>query len=135
MIDIEMTVIGEIMKPLREKYGQGIYITGETITGVPSRFPAVCIRETDNTVYTKSRDENIENHCTLLYEVDVFSNLEKNRKKQAKEIIEIIDNAFKQIGFTRNLCEPIVNLSNATIYRIKARFTGVADKQYRIYRG
>lgn len=134
MIDIEMTVIGEVSKTLREMYGNDIYITGEIITGVPSRFPAVCVREASNIIYTKSRDENIENHDTIMYEADVFSNLEEGKKQQAKEIAEIIDSVFCTLGFTRTFCEPVENLSDAAIYRIKLRFTGIVDKQYRIYR-
>lgn len=134
MIDIEMTVIGEVSKALREMYGNDIYITGEIITGVPSRFPAVCVREASNIIYTKSRDENIENHDTLMYEADVFSNLEEGKKQQAKEIAEIIDSVFCTLGFTRTFCEPVENTSDAAIYRIKLRFTGIVDKQYKIYR-
>lgn len=134
MIDIEKAVIGEVSKALRKVFGKDIYITGEKITGVPSRFPAVCVREASNIIYTKSRDENIENHDTLMYEVDVFSNLEEGKKQQAKEIAEIIDGVFCALGFTRTFCEPVENLSDSAIYRIKLRFSGVVDKQYRIYR-
>ena len=134
MIDIEKAVIGEVSKALRKVFGKDIYITGEIITGVPSRFPAVCVREASNIIYTKSRDENIENHDTLMYEADVFSNLEEGKKQQAKEIAEIIDSVFCSLGFTRTFCEPVENLSDSEIYRIKLRFGGVVDKQYRIYR-
>lgn len=134
MIDIESAVISAVSKALRKVYGKDIYITGEIVSGVPSRFPAVCVREASNLIYTKSRDENIENHNLVLYEADVFSNLEEGKKQQAKEIAGIIDSVFCTLGFTRTFCEPVENTSDTAIYRIKLRFAGVVDKQYRIYR-
>jgi len=47
--------------------------------------------------------------------------------------METIDNEFSKIGFTRTMCNPVSNLQDATIYRIVARYEGVADKNFRIY--
>ena len=49
------------------------------------------------------------------------------------DIMETIDNEFSKIGFTRTMCNPVSNLQDATIYRIVARYEGVADKNFRIY--
>lgn len=133
MIDIETSVIKKVVDILRNRYGSGIYITDEAIINVPARFPTVCIREVSNTTLSRTKDENPENHCSVMYEVDVFSNLETDKKEQAKEIINEVDKVLLSIGFVRSFLEPVPN-ADTTIYRVKARYTAVVDKQYMIYK-
>ncbi|WP_283619356.1 hypothetical protein [Flavonifractor plautii] len=133
MIDIENQVFSTIATALRAQYS-GIFVSGE-FTDVPARFPAVTIVESDNSVLQKMRTAapNLENAVSLMYEVNVYTNSVGYKKSEAKDIMETIDNEFSEMGFTRTMCNPVSNLQDATIYRIVARYEGVADKNFRIY--
>lgn len=112
----------------------GIFVSGE-YADIPARFPTVTIVESDNSVLQKMRTiaPNLENAVSLMYEVNVYTNSVGYKKSEAKDIMETIDNEFSKTGFTRTMCNPVSNLQDATIYRIVARYEGVADKDFRIY--
>ena len=134
MIYIESEVFNQIAISLRNKF-KGIYVMGEIIDTVNERFPAVSIIEKSNTVDQTAIDSgSIENYVDLMYEVNVYSNLETGKKQQAKNIVKHIDSIFSDMGFVRTICYPIDNLSALTIYRIFVRYEGKADKKKNIYR-
>lgn len=133
MISPEAQVFNDIATDLLAQY-PGISISQEA-SDTQARFPAVTIVEMDNSVLQKMSTTNIENAVMLMYEVNVFSNLAKQseRKKQCKEIIAVIDGEFARLGFTRTMCNPIANLQDNKIYRMISRYTGVCDRNFRIY--
>ena len=133
LIDIESFLFSQIAGALRSTY-DGIFVSGEYVDS-PAKFPAVTIVESDNSVLQKMRTAapNLENAVSLMYEVNVYTNSVGYKKSEAKDIIETIDNEFSKMGFTRTMCNPVSNLQDATIYRIVARYEGVADKDFRIY--
>lgn len=134
MIDIESEVFNQIAISLRNKF-KGIYVMGEIIDTVNERFPAVSIIEKSNTIDQTAIDSgSIENYVDLMYEVNVYSNLETGKKQQAKNIVKHIDGIFLDMGFVRTICYPIDNLSAPTIYRIFVRYEGKSDKKKNIYR-
>lgn len=130
MVDIENELFTKVAAVLREKYS-GIYVTGEYLNA-PSSFPAVSVIEMDNTTYDV--DSSGETHAQLMYEVNVYSNLTRGKKSQCKEIANVIDGIFTGCGFSRIMKQPVPNMNDATIYRIVARYRGVADKDKNIYR-
>ncbi len=133
MIDIENEVFNNVAVPLREQF-EGIYVVGEN-TSEPSRFPAVSIVEKSSAVDEKSIDSGkIENYVDIMYEVNVYTNLESGKKQQAKAIVQLINEQFDSMGFVRQFCEPMDNAADPTIYRMTARFAGKADTQKNIYR-
>lgn len=133
MIDIENAVYSRVASGLREAFGEkGIFVSSE-YTDSPAQFPAAMIFEADNSVYQKARTTNIENGARLLYQADVFSNLLGMKKAQAQEIMNIVDREFSKLGFTRTMCQPVFNLMDEKIYRMTARYEGIAAKDHRIY--
>ena len=118
---------------MREKYSD-IYLTGEYVKSPPS-FPASSIVEMDNTAYslTQTSGEN-ENHASVMYEVNVYSNKTKGKKTECKEIISFIDNEMTSLGFSRTMFQPIPNVDDATIYRMIARYKAVVSKDKVIFR-
>jgi hypothetical protein len=130
MIDFENQVVDMAAKPLYEKYGDnGIFVTSEPVSTVQNLFPAVSIIQMDNAVLMRTRSmDSVENHATVMYEVDVYSNLTQGKKRQAKEIAAIISDVFTEHNFTRTFCQPLDNLADSKIYRIKMRFKAVMDK-------
>lgn len=145
MIDIENFVFGRVATRLRAKYANAdgspaIFVAGEAVD-VAARFPAVTIVESSNSVVGRMRTAgNVENAASVMYEVNIYSNLTGYKKSQAKEILQEIDEEFAAMGFTRTMANPISNLQDATIYRIVARYEGVVaveigvdDTTYRVY--
>ncbi len=132
MIDVESFLFNQIAGILRFQYN--VYVSGEYVDS-PAKFPAVTIVEINNGVYQKMRTAapNLENAVSLTYEVNVYTNSIGYKKSEAKKILETIDNEFSNMGFTRTMCNPVSNLQDATIYRIVARYEGIADRNFRIY--
>lgn len=133
MIDIESEVFSIISTKVRAKYA-GIFITGEYVKSPPS-FPCVSLLEADNAVYRNTRTaDSMENHATLLYEVNIYSNKTKGKKAECKDIASIIDSEFARLGFTRTMLNPIPNEEDATIYRMVGRYKAIVSKNKTIYR-
>ena len=118
MTQIENEIFTEIYNLLTTTY-PGIFVTGE-YTPVPDKFPCVFIEEANN--YTVSLDGSNKGEVSaVMYEVNVFSNLQFGRKSECKKIIKTIDDYLTVRGFTRITCSPIQNIDPA-IYRIVARY-------------
>lgn len=132
MIDIEFELFTAIATVLRTEFN-GIFVAGEYVSQ-PPQFPAVSIVEMNNYVYERGVDSGaIENYVEVMYQVDVYSNLNTGKKAQAKAIIAAIDEQFARYGFTRTFLNPVPNMNDATIYRMTARYRGVVDKEHNVY--
>ena len=133
MINIENDVFNLISKKVRAKYSD-IYMSGEYVKSPPS-FPATSLVEMDNSAYTSTQTTcDNENHATLLYEVNVYSNKVKGKKSECKAIMTLIDKEMTELGFTRTMLQPIPNMDDATIYRMTARYKAVVSKDKTIFR-
>lgn len=133
MIDIESELFTEISTVVRNTFPKA-FVTGEYVDAPPA-FPCVSFIEMGNAVYRRTSDSgNIENHASLTYEVNVYSNLTKGKKSQAKAIMAVIDERMSQLGFTRMMLDPVPNVMDASIYRMIGRYRGIADKDHIIYR-
>ena len=133
MIDIENELFRILATKLRARYSN-IYITGDYAI-VPPSFPCVSIVEMDNTPYRKTQTQNdMENHVTVMYEVDVFSNKTSGKKSECKAIIALIDEEMLKLGFDRTFLNPLPNQENTTVYRMKGRYVAVVSKDQVIYR-
>ena len=133
MINIEEEIFNDVATKVRSKYPK-IYMVGEYVKS-PTSFPFVSLIEQDNYVYTKTQTSlSDENHCQLMYEINVYSNKIKGKKTECKEIMALIDSVMLHKGFTRTMLQPIPNIDDATIYRIVARYTGVVSKDKQIFR-
>ena len=133
MIDIENEVFTRAATPVWKKYPNA-FVSGEYVKTPPS-FPAVSIVEMDNLPYEKTQTtESVENHATVTYEVNVYSNLTRGKKAECKAIIALIDEVFAALGFTRTTLNPVPDMNDATIYRMVARYRAVVSKNKMIYR-
>ena len=121
MIDVESNVFQKCADAFRAEYPNG-FIAGEYVPQ-PPKFPAVSVVEMDNNVDERAMDNgNIENAVNVMYQVDVYSNLNKGKKAQAKAIVALIDEVLAKYRFVRTFCNPIQNMNDATIYRMTARY-------------
>ena len=126
MIDIENQIFGKISTALRAEFDP-IFVSGELVKA-PATFPAVYIEEKANNAYQRTQDSgSLENHVSLMYEINVYSNKQVGKKSECKAIFAVIDNEFQKIGFTRIMKEPVANLEDGTIYRMIGRYTAVVS--------
>jgi hypothetical protein len=72
----------------------------------------------------------MERHAVLMYQVDVYSNRVYGKKTECRKIMAEIDDAMAGMGFTRTTMTPVPNMNDATIYRLTARYTVLADEKY-----
>lgn len=133
MIDVEQEIFGIVASKVREQF-PNIFITGEYLNSPPS-FPCVYLIEEDNQVYRNTRTSSCgENHTQVIYEVTVYSNLKTGKKSQCRKILGVIDSQLAELGFTRTTLTPVPNASDATIYRLVARYRAIISKENVIYR-
>lgn len=133
MINVENEIFDRVSTSVRDKF-PNVNMTGEYVKS-PSSFPHISLEEKDNSVLaTTQTSTEYENHATLLYEVNVYSNKTRGKKTECKELISIVDNEMQKLGFTRTMSQPIPNMDDATIYRLTARYTAIVSKDKMIYR-
>ena len=131
MIDIENEVYTKVSTAVKAVHSD-VKTASVTILS-PSELPFLCIEETDNFCYTESQTNDLENHCVVTYELNVFSNKASGKKSQCKEILKTADEEMKSLGFSRITSTAIV-LDDATKYRLFARYQAVVSKDQVIYR-
>jgi hypothetical protein len=110
------------------------FVVGEYVKAPPS-FPCVSLIEMDNAPLQRTQTtDSVENHVSVMYEVNVYSNKTSGKKTECKNIAGVIDNAMAALGFTRTMLNPIPNMGDATIYRILGRYRAVISRNSEIYR-
>ena len=133
MINVENEIFNRVANAVRAVY-PSVFISGEYIR-TPSKFPFVSLIEMSNTAYDKTQSSgDLENHASLMYEVNVYSNKTSGKKSECKDIAALIDNELATLGFSRTMLQPIPNMDDATIYRITGRYTAVISKDKKLYR-
>ena len=133
MIDIENEVFNTVATVVRAEY-PGIHVVGEYIKS-PPKFPCVSLVEMDNQSYQRTEDSgSSENHASVMYEVNVYSNKTIGKKAECKAIATLIDEQMLALGFARTMLQPIPNVDDATIYRMVGRYSAVISKNKVIYR-
>lgn len=133
MINVENEIFDRVAKSVRDAY-PSVFISGEYIK-TPSKFPFVSLVEMSNTAYDRTQSSgSLENHASVMYEVNVYSNNTSGKKSECKAIASLIDNEFATLGFSRTMLQPIPNMDDATIYRMTGRYTAVISKDKAIYR-
>ena len=133
MIDVESAIFSKVAESVRAAY-PSVFISGEYVR-TPSKFPFVSLIEMSNTAYDRTQTSgSLENHASLMYEVNVYSNKKSGKKSECKAIAALIDNELATLGFSRTMLQPIPNMDDATIYRMTGRYTAVVSKDKAIYR-
>ena len=140
MIDIENIVINTLSKHLSTEYPTAS-LSGEFVE-VPENFPHVCITQDDNSVYTRTLDNDLEeHHANIMFTVNVYSNSLTGKKSECKKIAAAVDECMSAMRFTRTMMSPVPNVDRS-IYRITMRYKAVAgrgvsigdDTVFQIYR-
>lgn len=133
MIDIESEVYTRLAAAIKAEF-ESAFVTGEYVYA-PSHFPAISIIEEDNRTVDEHMDSSLrEKFATVMYDINCYSNLKTGKKVQCRKIMDIVSSEMSAMGFRRTALMPIPNMNDSTIYRMTARFTGVADEHKTIYR-
>ena len=133
MIDVESEIFNKVAEAVRAVHPSA-FVSGEYIR-TPSRFPFVSLIEMSNTAYERTQSSGgLENHASVMYEVNVYSNKNSGKKSECKAIATLIDNELAALGFSRTMLQPIPNMDDATIYRMTGRYTAVISKDKKVYR-
>lgn len=133
MIDVENEIFSRVAGKTRKEF-PGIVMTSEYVRS-PSSFPHVSLEEKDNSSYTNTETSSCsENHVSVMYEVNVYSNKISGKKTECKKIITFIDKEMLLIGFERVMLQPIPDIDDATVYRMLARYRAVVSKDKTFFR-
>ena len=121
MIDKETEIFEVVATALRTKY-KGIYVIGAEMSSAPPKFPAVSFVQTNNAVKAQfATFGSLENVVGEDYKAEVFSNLEKGKEAQTKEITATISDVMSSFGYERTFCEIVPN-TDSTINRRMSRY-------------
>lgn len=133
MIDVFNQIYTTLHNAIKTSYPTAS-ITGEYVPK-PESFPAISIVEQDNYMSINKLDNSgRERFATLMFQIDVYSDLAKGRKEQCRSILKIIDNIMFDLNFTRIAASPMPNRDDESIYRITARYRAETDGEtmYRV---
>lgn len=109
MIDKELEVFNAVADKLREKYST-IYIVGDELVNTPKTFPAVVLRKSSSSINKSfSTFDNIENVVRETYYCTIYSNLEREKTAQCKEIANEINEVMNELRYARTYEEQIFN--------------------------
>ena len=121
MIDKEKELFNAVSAALR-KHFKGIYVIGAEMSSAPPKFPAVSFVQTNNAVKgAYSTFDSLENVVSEDYKAEVYSNLDKGKEAQTKEITAVISDTMSALGYERTFCEVIPNM-DSTISRRTSRY-------------
>lgn len=121
MIDKENEIFKAVSTALRKQF-KGIYVIGAEMSPTPPKFPAVSFVQTNNTTKTEfTTFDSLENVVTEDYKAEVYSNLEKGKEAQTKEITSTISDIMGGLGYERTFCEVVPN-TDSTINRRMSRY-------------
>lgn len=139
MIDIEADVLAKVREYLNLHADSVVALrdvrTGSEAKKTPASFPFVSLMEKDNYTDASRRTSNLaEEYADIMYEVNVYSNKEFGKKSECRTIASYVDEAMIRMGFNRISLEPMVNLDDASIYRIVGRYRAKVSRDRMIYR-
>ena len=134
MIDIEIDIYNIVRRAVEDEMGKGMAEVSTEYTKQPAKFPFVSVIEVDNASsdWTRTSD-NVENHATVTYDINIYSNRVGTRKSECKRIANAVDTAMLRLGFSRMSMGQNPNLMDTTVYRITGRYRAMVDHNKTIY--
>ena len=132
MIDIENQIYTMVRNAILEKYPQAV-ITSYYVRK-PAGFPAISFEKSDSYSDTETRDSGSnENYAVEMYEINIYSNDQSNKKSICKDIAQIVDDVLTPRNFNRTMLQPIPNELDSTVYRITGRYQVLVSKDNKTY--
>ena len=126
MIDKENEVFTRLREAILAEYSDASVTA--TYVNKPSSFPHVSIEQSDSYTpiqYVSSAWD--EEYAQVMYTVNVYSNKVGTAKSEAKAIMKIVCDEMHHMNLFRESLVPTPNENSATVYRLTARFEGIAN--------
>jgi hypothetical protein len=135
VINVENEVFSTVSTALRAEYPNMNPLSGAR-QPAPEDLPVAVGMEMDNSTYQRTLDSSgTENHATVMWQWEAYSNKMPGKKAECKAIMEIIDTQMFNMGFLRVGSGPMeMPNANQTIYRMVARYRAVISKDKMVYR-
>lgn len=133
MIDFEVDIYDKCARAVLAKYPK--CLTSAVNVNAPASFPAISIIEADSAVAKDRLDSSgLENAVLVAYDINVYSNLRKGARDQAKKILSIVDDLLVSLNFRRTFRTQGADSNDSTIYHVSARYVAGIDRNGKIYR-
>ena len=132
MTDIENIIINRIDTALETAGYKDIL--GSSYQDVPASFPWVFFEQSDSYEHTNQHNSSRENnHDTVVFEADIYSNKKNGAKGECKDILKVIDEEMVALGFSRTTAQPMRPTSDMYNARLFARYRASVDSNKYIY--
>ena len=132
MTDIENIIINRITNVL-EAAGYHDILKSD-YEDVPSEFPCVFFHQFDSYEHTEQHSSSRENNFdTVVFEGDIYSNLNNGAKSECKTIMQLIDAEMVSLGFSRTTNQPLKPTSDMYKARRFVRYRANVDSNKYIY--
>ena len=130
MIDVSNIVLRVVKERVLSEFPDCYFTTSNPESVTQSRV--VSMTELDNRTYDRSLDdENKEHHAIVSFQFDAYSNNTAGKREEAKEIINLVDEAMLGMSFKRTMCQPTPNIDRS-YYRITARYEAIVSEGYEV---
>jgi hypothetical protein len=108
--------------------------TGRAYSSSVTTFPYLAVSQIDNSTYERTSDSgNIENHATIAFQLDVYSNKASTASTECENIMAVADAVMLEKGFIRTMWQETPNIT-PTISRLTTRYRGVVGTDKTVYR-
>lgn len=132
MIDVENEVYTIVATAVRSAF-PGIEISGGDVDEIAS-FPSLTFGEADQSTPPEAVTSGPAHRLVdVMYEANVYSNLQTGAKSQVKEIMSVVHDTMVDLGFRLQTLTHPPNFADRSIHRALARFTGQVDINRTIY--
>lgn len=129
MIDVEVDVFNYVYTYVSSLVPTGNFTS--QFNPSPSSLPFATLIEMDNSTDVQMRSSSdTEDYAILMYEANVYA----EDKTTCRSVMNALDNAMIQLGFTRISMQFVPNLADTTLFRLTARYRAAADGNKVIYR-
>ena len=125
MIDVETKIYSPIATALKAEYPD-IFVTSEPVA-TPGKSLVVGIVQQDNYMSIDKMDNSgRERFATVMFQVDVYCNLQTGKKSKCKEVMDFVDKMLFDLNFTRLALTPLPS-PDTGYYRYTARYRAETD--------
>lgn len=126
MLDIENLVKDKLITALAVSYPGAT--VGSGYDEQSARYPYVEVEQIDSVPLRHTMTEpSSENHATLSFEINVYSNRQDTARSECMELMNAVDDAMTEMGFYRyHTNKPLKR--TRTVWRRYARYRGIVER-------
>lgn len=128
IVDITNEILTELKTTITDAKVLSSYQPTSTV------FPVIVCEETDNTSDDDTKDSSGFTYCRITINIEIYTN-GPNRMSKAKDLRSSVDAILSDTyGLSRISQRPVPNFNDSDIYRYQISYSGLVDKNKKIYR-